>query len=962
MRLLSGLMLRCNSTDERVKACLAKAVSHWFTVEDIADFRRTWVDDTALTTISEAWTSPLKDQPTSTTPSTTTSPKDETTTSIPLKDQTSTTTSSAKDVITTSEAFLSLTIPAKDQTPTTSVPLKDQTSITTLPSKEPTSISHVSVFSSLPAKDQATSSSEPIKDQWSALTITSKDRTTSSLLFTSTLPLTKVQITSSTMPLKDKTSTSTLFAKDETMMSTGMSSSVPAKDQTVYTSLPFKDQSSTSTLPSKDKATVTSECLSTTLPTKDKITSASVPLERLTSTSSVPAKDEKTKVSSPKISSTTVPAKDKPAIPTGPSKDQTVSSSVASKDIKTSVLTVMAPSLTYSNPSTSAPFEDQVYTSSSSIQDKVFSFTMTIPPFDNMTASIPFKDQETTISSQSAKDVTMTSLVAKVSTDVFTLSEVSEGLYTTVSALPTKDEPAITTSLTRSIAFYKNITITATVPGTDLSPVSVSVSVLSSTTSGEFIYPPGKGGNSTLSNPYSPSTTVSFKSSTATAAESFQKDKTLAATSSSLPAKYFPGLLSSSGPSLPAKDLSMSASSPAPAPITTTGVLVTLPTVSTVVVPLNYTLGLLRLSSTSPNVTGILQELPTASTITASAVLTLGLLPLSGINSSETRGIPAAFSISTVSTSVAITLGVSSLSSTSTITPLIVLTVTKSTEGFTAIAHLPSEVSNATSTPPMLASMQGMSTSVASPIMVLPVLGQTPSVSISASTSVAVPSSLVAPNTSGLTPTETLLSSLRGFDSTVPSNSAMSLSFVAPSAQSLATEFPSYILATPTPIEPDVEQSTMVLTTIDTPIPLATRSSAMIPLYTPDLLGNAYGGGYITTPSVYVVVTSTPMVGVPPGYGYSIGPEGTTIILSISAPPPSFPSSEETSNLPAVPLITGFGVSGIAQSPTTSVAGNKSFLAPSQPSSPTTFQGSASRYGAALLTLLLGLLTGSLVH
>ncbi|MCJ1421033.1 hypothetical protein MMC32_007395 [Xylographa parallela] len=971
---------RCQSTDEQVRAHLAQALSRLASIEDVADFYDTWVDDEALTTISEAWTTRLKDQPTWTTPLTTIYTKDETTASIPLKDQTSATTLPTKDAITTSEVFLSLTIPAKDQTTATSVPLKDQTSITTPPptestctshdsvssdlpakdqttvastslkeqtsttappAKEETSTSHLSVFSNVPAKDQTTSSTISIKDQRSTLTISLMDQTTPSSPFASTLPSTIVHITSSTIPLKNKTSTSTLFPKDKTMMSTGISSSAPAKDQTAYSSSPLKDQSSTSTLPSKDH-----------------ITSISVLLKHVTSTSNLPAKDE-TKVSSLTISSTTITSEDKPVFPTVPFKDQTVSPSVASKDIKTSVLTVMTPSSTYSNPSTSAPFEDQVYTSSSSTKDQsVSSFAMTLPPFDSMTALKPSEDQRTTISSQPAKDLTVTSSVAIASTEVISLAEVTKGRYTTVNA--TKDEPAITASLTRSITFYKNLTITATFPDTYLSPVSISV--LSSTTSGESIYPTGKGGNSTLPKTYDLSTTASVKSSRAPAAESSQKDKTLTVISSSLPAKYFPSLSSSLSPSLPAKDLSTSANSSAPAPVITTGVLSTLSRVSTVVVPLDYTLALLRPSSTIFNVTGLLQELPTASIITASAILTLGLLPLSGMDSSKTRELPAAFSTSTVSTSVAITLGLSSSQSTSTIAPLIVLTVTRSTAGFTAIAQLPSEVSNATSTPTMLVSMQGVSTSVASPIMVLSVSGPTPSASTSAPASIEVPSSHVAPNTSVLPPTEPLLSSLRGFNSTVPSNSGMSLGFVVPPAQSLTTNSPSFILATPAPIESNVELFTMVVTTTGTPIPLATRSSAMIPLYTPGLLGNAYGGGYITTPSIYVVVTSTPMVGVPQGYGYSVGPEGITIILSSSAPSPSFPSPEETSTLPTAPEITSFDVSGIAQPPGTGMSSNASFFAPLQPSLPTTFQGSARKHVTPLLMLLLGLLTGFLIH
>ena len=57
-------------------------------------------------------------------------------------------------------------------------------------------------------------------------------------------------------------------------------------------------------------------------------------------------------------------------------------------------------------------------------------------------------------------------------------------------------------------------------------------------------------------------------------------------------------------------------------------------------------------------------------------------------------------------------------------------------------------------------------------------------------------------------------------------------------------------------------------------------SASVVPVYTPGMLGNAYGGGYISTPSVYGTVSSPSdsgsAVGVPPGYGYSLQPGSPT--------------------------------------------------------------------------------------
>ena len=86
-------------------------------------------------------------------------------------------------------------------------------------------------------------------------------------------------------------------------------------------------------------------------------------------------------------------------------------------------------------------------------------------------------------------------------------------------------------------------------------------------------------------------------------------------------------------------------------------------------------------------------------------------------------------------------------------------------------------------------------------------------------------------------------------------------------------------------------------------------SSSTIPVWTPPMLGNAYGGGFIITPSIYVTkvpFSSIPEEGVPPGYGNPVSETlatGTTqptvpSVASSDRPPLSrsdiviFPSSE----------------------------------------------------------------------
>ncbi len=54
--------------------------------------------------------------------------------------------------------------------------------------------------------------------------------------------------------------------------------------------------------------------------------------------------------------------------------------------------------------------------------------------------------------------------------------------------------------------------------------------------------------------------------------------------------------------------------------------------------------------------------------------------------------------------------------------------------------------------------------------------------------------------------------------------------------------------------------------------PLSNASSSILPVFAPSLLGNAYGGGFVRIPSVYVtklVLPNGPSEGVPPGYGFT---------------------------------------------------------------------------------------------
>ncbi|KAL8919396.1 MAG: hypothetical protein Q9172_004988 [Xanthocarpia lactea] len=78
-----------------------------------------------------------------------------------------------------------------------------------------------------------------------------------------------------------------------------------------------------------------------------------------------------------------------------------------------------------------------------------------------------------------------------------------------------------------------------------------------------------------------------------------------------------------------------------------------------------------------------------------------------------------------------------------------------------------------------------------------------------------------------------------------------------------------------------------------------TATSSMLPVYSPACLGNAYGGGYVITPTMYVANTNaTGVANIPPAYGFSYkldptqppGYGGAVIIVDTKGPIPTVSS------------------------------------------------------------------------
>ena len=78
----------------------------------------------------------------------------------------------------------------------------------------------------------------------------------------------------------------------------------------------------------------------------------------------------------------------------------------------------------------------------------------------------------------------------------------------------------------------------------------------------------------------------------------------------------------------------------------------------------------------------------------------------------------------------------------------------------------------------------------------------------------------------------------------------------------------------------------------------------ILPVYSPEILGNAYGGGFVATPSVFALVfpasTGSPQ-DVPPAYGYSLQPGQTTVGNSIVWMSTTVPPKDTVTLMPTTP-------------------------------------------------------------
>ncbi|KAL9134069.1 MAG: hypothetical protein Q9175_004756 [Cornicularia normoerica] len=116
-------------------------------------------------------------------------------------------------------------------------------------------------------------------------------------------------------------------------------------------------------------------------------------------------------------------------------------------------------------------------------------------------------------------------------------------------------------------------------------------------------------------------------------------------------------------------------------------------------------------------------------------------------------------------------------------------------------------------------------------------------------------------------PLQTAISSKPEVPSTAtfPSRSLVFPSFVsltvsATSGDSSTLDFPGYGVVPPPTSSPGSRREEI----------FSNATSSIIPVYTAALLGNAYGGGFVSTPSVYVTklpYPNGPSPGIPPGYG-----------------------------------------------------------------------------------------------
>ena len=98
--------------------------------------------------------------------------------------------------------------------------------------------------------------------------------------------------------------------------------------------------------------------------------------------------------------------------------------------------------------------------------------------------------------------------------------------------------------------------------------------------------------------------------------------------------------------------------------------------------------------------------------------------------------------------------------------------------------------------------------------------------------------------------------------------------------------------------------------------PFSNASSTVIPVFSAQLLGNAYGGGFVATPSVYATKLASPSgppEGYAPGYGFSSQPETSATIseilnsigFDVPGPVETSPSGVLTPVVPTSAVISG---------------------------------------------------------
>ncbi|CAD6577256.1 MAG: hypothetical protein ASARMPREDX12_008286 [Alectoria sarmentosa] len=170
-------------------------------------------------------------------------------------------------------------------------------------------------------------------------------------------------------------------------------------------------------------------------------------------------------------------------------------------------------------------------------------------------------------------------------------------------------------------------------------------------------------------------------------------------------------------------------------------------------------------------------------------------------------------------------------------------------------------------------------------------------------------SAILSTNTIPIIPLQTGISSRPEVPGTAaPSSSVVGFpSFVSLIASATAgvsstLEFPGYGIV-PSPINAPGSPREEII---------SNATSSIIPVYTAALLGNAYGGGFISTPSVYVTklpYPNGPSSGIPPGYGSEssitiIENNVTAVYTGLEASSNSAPGPESTTGIESPTLAT----------------------------------------------------------